>query len=75
VGSTLYVVRNQLGQIVRIRLAGDLLSGTVVDTLIPAGVDVPTTAAIIAGRLWLVNARFNTPPTPETPYWLTSVKP
>ncbi|HET7830941.1 MAG TPA: hypothetical protein VFL03_15365 [Candidatus Limnocylindrales bacterium] len=75
VGSTLYVVRNQLGQIVRIRLARDLLSGTVVDTLIPAGVDVPTTAAFIAGRLWLVNARFNTPPSPETPYWLTSVKP
>jgi hypothetical protein len=74
VGSTLYVVRNQLGQIVRIRLARDLLSGTVVDTLIPAGVDVPTTAAFIAGRLWVVNARFNTPPTPETPYWLTSVK-
>jgi hypothetical protein len=75
VGSTLYVVRNQLGEILRIRLADDLLSGTVVETISPAGVDFPTTAAFIAGRLWLVNARFNTPPTPDTPYWLTSVKP
>ena len=62
VGSTLYVVRNQLGEILEIRLADDLLSGTVVDTLEPEGVDVPTTAAFIAGRLWLVNARFNTAP-------------
>jgi hypothetical protein len=75
VGSTLYVVRNQVGEILRIRLADDLLSGTVVETISPAGVDFPTTAAFIAGRLWLVNARFNTPPTPDTPYWLTSIKP
>ena len=74
VGSTLYVVRNQLGEILEIRLADDLLSGTVVDTLEPEGVDVPTTAAFIAGRLWLVNARFNTPPGPDTAYWLTSTR-
>jgi hypothetical protein len=74
VGSTLYVVRNQLGEILEIRLADDLLSGTVVDTLEPEGVDVPTTAAFIAGRLWLVNARFNTSPGPDTAYWLTSTR-
>jgi len=75
VGSTLYVVRNQLGEVLVIRLSDDLLSGRVVDTLMPSGVDVPTTAAFIAGRLWLVNARFNTAPTPDTDYWLTRVKP
>jgi hypothetical protein len=74
VGSTLFVVRNQLGQILEIRLADDLLSGTVVDTLTPDGVDVPTTAAFIAGRLWLVNARFNTTPEPDTAYWLTGTR-
>ena len=74
VGSTLYVVRNQLGEILEIRLADDLLSGTVVDTLEPDGVDVPTTAAFIAGRLWLVNARFNTDPVPDTAYWLTGTR-
>jgi hypothetical protein len=73
VGSTLFVVRNQLGEVLQIRLANDLLSGTVVDTLTPEGVDFPTTAAFIGGRLWLVNARFSTPPTPDTAYWLTGV--
>ena len=74
VGSTLYVVRNQLGEILEIRLGDDLLSGRVVDTLEPAGVDVPTTAAFVAGRLWLVNARFNTTPGPDTAYWLTGTR-
>jgi hypothetical protein len=74
-GSTLYAVRNQLGEIEVIRLAGDVLSGTLVDTLAPQGVDVPTTVAFVAGRLWLVNARFNTPVTPETEYWLTRIRP
>jgi len=74
VGSTLYVVRNQLGEILEIKLADDLLSGRVKDTLEPEGVDVPTTAAFIAGRLWLVNARFNTAPGPDTAYWLTGTR-
>jgi hypothetical protein len=74
VGSTLYVVRNQLGEVLEIRLADDLLSGTVVETLEPAGVDVPTTAAFIAGRLWLVNARFGTDAGPDTEYWLTGTR-
>jgi len=52
-----------------------VLSGRLVDTLSPEGVDVPTTAAFIAGRLWLVNARFNTPVTPDAEYWLTRVTP
>jgi hypothetical protein len=67
-------VLNQLGEILEIRLADDLLSGIVVDTLEPAGVDVPTTAAFVAGRLWLVNARFNTTPGPDTAYWLTGTR-
>jgi hypothetical protein len=74
VGSTLYVVRNQLGEVLEIRLADDLLSGTVVETLEPAGVDVPTTAAFIAGRLWLVNARFGTDAGPDSEYWLTGTR-
>jgi hypothetical protein len=32
---------------------------------------VPTTAAFVTGSLYVVNARFNTPPTAETPYWIT----
>lgn len=37
--------------------------------------DVPSTAAFAAGRLWVVNARFDTTPTPTTPYSITRVDP
>ncbi|HKH41954.1 MAG TPA: hypothetical protein VKA41_08860 [Solirubrobacterales bacterium] len=37
--------------------------------------DVPTTIARLGGSLWAVNARFDTPPTAETEYWLTRVRP
>ena len=33
--------------------------------------DVPTTVAFVAGRLWVANARFGTPVTPDTEYWIT----
>jgi hypothetical protein len=36
-----------------------------------------TTAALVTekeGRLWLVNARFNTTPGPDTAYWLTGTR-
>jgi hypothetical protein len=74
-GSTLYVVRNQLGEVAVVRLAGDRASGELMATLTPDGVDVPTTGALVAGRLWLVNARFGTAVTPTTDYWLTQVRP
>ncbi len=35
--------------------------------------DVPTTVARKRGSLYLPNARFGTPPTPETEYWVTRV--
>jgi hypothetical protein len=38
-----------------------------------AGFDVPTTVASQAGRLWVVNARFGTPPGPDVDYWITQV--
>ena len=36
-----------------------------------AALDVPTTIAWVAGATYVVNARFNTPPTPDTPYGIT----
>jgi hypothetical protein len=33
--------------------------------------DVPSTAALAGGWLWVINARFTTPPVLETPYWIT----
>jgi len=68
VGNALYVVKNRQNRIARIRLAGDLLSGTVETHLSDSDFDVPTTVVFAAGRLWAVNARFGTPVTPETEY-------
>ena len=69
VGSTLYVVRNQLAQVAVYRLHGwtPRFRGTITGD----GLDVPTTVTFAAGRLWAVNARFGTPVTPDTAYWIT----
>lgn len=77
VGSTLYVVQNQLNLISIWQVQGGLVtpSGTIdqSDLAANATFDVPTTIAFAGGSLWAVNARFSTPPTPETPYWITRV--
>jgi outer membrane protein assembly factor BamB len=67
-GRTLYVVQNQDDTIAEVRLTGRLDQGTVVRYLTDSDLDVPTTATIAAGRLYAVNARFNTPVTPDTSY-------
>jgi sugar lactone lactonase YvrE len=72
-GNTLYVVRNQLNQIAVIKLMGDLSSGKVVDTITNPNFDVPTTIAVFGNALYVVNARFTTPPTPSTTYNIVRV--
>lgn len=72
-GKTLYVVQNQLNVIAKISLSPNLRSGRVVRRLSDAQFDVPTTIAEHGNRLYAVNARFNTPPTPTTDYWITRV--
>jgi hypothetical protein len=72
-GRTLYVVRNQLNVVAVIELAPDLVSGTVIEELTADGFDVPTTIARFGGDLYAVNARFGTPVTPATAYWVTRV--
>lgn len=73
VGNRLYVVRNFLNLIDVWQIHGSRL--VLVDTLTSAGFDIPTTVAFAGGSLWAVNARFSTPPTPETPYWITLLSP
>lgn len=70
-GLRLWVVQNTAGLVARIELAPHLRTGTVVARLAPEGVDVPTTAGWFGGQLYLVNARFGTPPAPDTEYWIT----
>ncbi len=72
-GRTLYVVRNSLNQIAVVRLSGDLLSGTVTGTITDPSFDVPTTIADFGNALYAVNARFGTPPTPDTEYTIVRV--
>lgn len=72
-GRTLYVVRNRLNEIVELRMSPDLLSATPVDTLTDPDFDVPTTIALHGSRLYAVNARFSTPPTPGTEYDIVRV--
>lgn len=70
-GKTLYVVQNQRNVVAKIQLAPDLGSGSVLTRIENDGFDVPTTIAEHGSSLYAVNARFSTPPTPATEYWLT----
>lgn len=73
-GRLLYVVRNQDEEVAVIRLDRRGESGELVRTITSAGFDVPTTVARFGKRLYLPNARFTTPPTPTTDYWVTQVR-
>lgn len=73
-GKTLYVVQNQLNVVAKIKLAANLQSGRVVKRITDPGLDVPTTIAEHGKRLYAVNARFGTPPTPTTEYWITQLR-
>jgi streptogramin lyase len=74
-GRTLYAVQNQLNQIAVLKLKSGFRRAELVRTITDPEFDVPTTIAHVDRSLWAVNARFNTEPTPETPYWLTRVRP
>jgi len=71
IGNTLYVSRNMLNQVDRYRFAGSRL--VFLGTVSSPALDIPTTLAFAAGRLWTVNARFTTPPTPDTSYAIVRV--
>ena len=73
-GKTLYVVQNQLNVVAKISLAPNLRRGSVTRRISNADLDVPTTIADLGSRLYAVNARFNTPATSTTDYWITQLK-
>jgi sugar lactone lactonase YvrE len=72
-GKTLYVVQNTLNQIAKIALSPKLTSGRVLTRITNTAFDVPTTIAEHGSRLYAVNARFGTDPTPTTTYSVTQV--
>jgi sugar lactone lactonase YvrE len=67
-GKTLYVVQNFLNQIAVVELSNDFSSGEIVDLITSTSFRVPTTIAAFGKALYVVNARFDTPPTPTTDY-------
>ena len=68
IGRTLYVVQNFSNAVAVVRLDAAGTSGTLVDHLTDPRFDVPTTVAAYGSTLFLPNARFSTPPTPDTEY-------
>jgi len=72
-GRTLYVVQNRLNKIAVLTLDRRLRSARLQAELTDPDFDVPTTVAALGRRLYAVNARFSTPPTPTTPYDIVRV--
>jgi len=56
-----------------LRLNRSGTAGRLVATLKNPDFDVPTTVAAYGKSLYLPNARFTTPPTPQTEYWVTRI--
>ncbi|MFH8250972.1 SMP-30/gluconolactonase/LRE family protein [Microbacterium sp. B2969] len=74
VGHTFYAVENGLNQVAVFDLDRDGTAGTLVKTITNGAFDVPTTIAAFGNRLYLTNARFTTPPTPDTEYTAVGVR-
>lgn len=72
-GRTLYVVQNQLNQVAQIAVRPNLATGRLVRTIKDPLFSVPTTIDAHGSRLYVVNARFGTPATPSTEYWVTQL--
>ena len=72
-GKTLYVVQNAFNQVAAVELSSDLNSGEIVSVTTSPLFRVPTTIAGFGDALYVVNARFGTPPTPDTEYEVVRV--
>ena len=72
-GKTLYVVQNFLNQIAVVELNSDFSAGEIVTTITSPAFRIPTTVARFGSTLCVVNARFDTPPRPDTEYEVVCV--
>jgi sugar lactone lactonase YvrE len=72
-GRSLFVVENFSNQVVEVQLQRGFRRGEIVRTIEDPGFDIPATAALFAGALYVTNARFSTPPTPDTLYTVVRV--
>ena len=72
-GNRLFVVQNRNNQIAQIKLDHRLETGELERLITNPRFDVPTTIDDFHGRLYVVNARFTTPPTADTTYTIEQV--
>ena len=72
-GHRLFVGRNE-NVVDVVRLSADLLRGRLVEEIRSPDFDVATTLGRQGNRLYVIQARFTTPPTPDTPYWIAVVR-
>ncbi len=72
-GRKLYVVLNRDNIVRELKLSRDLTSARTVRDITRPDFDVPTTIARSGGRNYVVNGKFNTAPTPTTPYEVVKV--
>ena len=70
VGSSLFVVRNQLAQIDLYSIRGGAVPFVATLDTNDLNLEIPTTAAFAGGQLWVVNARFG---ATDGKYWITLV--
>jgi sugar lactone lactonase YvrE len=73
-GRVLWVVQNQLNRVAKFKLSARFDSGRLLTLITHPRFDIPTTVAERGKFLFLVNARFSTPPMLDTPYWITPVE-
>ena len=73
-GRRLYVVQNTDNKIARIAVDRSLRSGRILGFITDPDFDVPTTIDDHGRRLYAVNARFGTTPTPTTRYDVVQVR-
>ncbi|MEV0419341.1 SMP-30/gluconolactonase/LRE family protein [Streptosporangium canum] len=72
-GRTLYAVQNRFNAVAVLRLNEAGTDGRVVRRVSDPRFDVPATVAAFGSRLYLPNARFDTSPTPTTPYTAVAI--
>ncbi|WP_217127398.1 SMP-30/gluconolactonase/LRE family protein [Streptomyces sp. AC558_RSS880] len=73
VGRTLYVVQNRSNVVTVFDLDARATTATLRRSITDPRFDVPATAARFRDRLYLVNARFTSPQTPETTFTAVAV--
>ncbi len=72
-GNTLYVVQNALQRVAVFKMGDNFSSGKLLRVIELPGSETPTTADLFGSGLYLVDARFNTPPGANVNYEVTRV--